>query len=109
MITSAPVLVIPNNKDLFRVECDASDFAIGGVLSQKQGDQWHPVAYLSHAMNTTERNYEIYDKELLAIMTALDEWRHYLMGATQEFEIFTDHKNLEYFRKPQKLNRRQAQ
>lgn len=101
MITSAPVLVIPNDKDPFQVECDALDFATGGVLSQKQGDQWHPVAYLSHTMNATERNYEIYDKELLAIMTALNEWRHYLISATQEFEIFTNHKNLEYFRKPQ--------
>ncbi len=52
----------------------------------------------------TERNYEIYDKELLA----LDEWRHYLMGAAQDFEIWTDHQNLQYFRKPQKLNCRQA-
>lgn len=59
-------------------------------------------------MNTTERNYEIYDKELLAIMTSLDEFRHHLMGARHVFEIWTDHKNLEYFRKPQKLNRRQA-
>ncbi len=58
--------------------------------------------------NVTERNYEIYDKELLAIMLALDEWRHYLMGAAQDFEIWTDHQNLQYFRKPQKLNRRQA-
>ncbi len=56
----------------------------------------------------TERNYEIYDKELLAIMLALDEWRHYLMGAAQDFEIWTDHQNLQYFQKPQKLNRRQA-
>ncbi len=52
--------------------------------------------------------YEIYDKELLAIMLALDEWRHYLMGAGQDFKIWTDHQNLQYFRKPQKLNHRQA-
>ena len=107
-ITTSPTLVIPTDEDPYRVECDASDFAIGAVLSQKQEGKWHPVAYLSKAMNATERNYEIYDKELLAIMTSLDEWRHYLMGARHEFEIFTDHKNLEYFRKPQKLNRRQA-
>ncbi|KAJ3013722.1 hypothetical protein NUW54_g1509 [Trametes sanguinea] len=75
---------------------------------QRQDGVWHPVAFLSKAMSSTERNYEIYDKELLAIMTALDEFRHYLMGAAQPFEIWTDHKNLEYYRKPQKLNRRQA-
>ena len=55
-----------------------------------------------------ERNYQIYDKEMLAVMRALSKWRQYLLGAKQVFEIWTDHKNLEYFRLPQKLNRRQA-
>jgi len=55
-----------------------------------------------------ERNYEIYDKEMLAIMTALNKWWQYLMGALEDFEIWTDHQHLQYFRKPQKLNRRQA-
>ena len=86
-ITSAPVLAIPNDDDPFMVECDASDFAIGAVLSQKQNGKWHPVAFLSKAMNETERNYEIYDKELLAIMTALNDWRQYLLGAKYPFEI----------------------
>src|ERR1700690_2687396 len=56
----------------------------------------------------TQRNYEIYDKEMLAIMLALEEWRHYLIGADEQFEIWTDHQNLQYFRQPQKVNRRQA-
>ncbi|GJF00540.1 hypothetical protein PsYK624_168330 [Phanerochaete sordida] len=107
-ITSAPILAIPNDEDPFEVECDASDFAVGGALSQKQDGKWQPVAFLSKAMNETERNYEIYDKELLAVIMSLEEWRHYLLGASHQFEIWTDHKNLEYFRKPQKLNRRQA-
>lgn len=108
-ICSAPVLTMPNDNGMFRIECDSSDFAIGAILSQQQVDmKWKPVAYLSHALNPTERNYEIYDKELLAVMTALSEWRQYLLGAKETFEIFTDHKNLEYFQKPQKLNRRQA-
>ncbi len=55
-----------------------------------------------------EQNYEIYDKELLAILLALNKWRHYLMGAAQDFEIWTDHQNLQYFWKPQKLNWQQA-
>ena len=55
-----------------------------------------------------KRNYEIYDKEMLAIMVALDEWRHHLLGAKLQFEIWTDHQNLTYFKKPQKMNRRQA-
>lgn len=107
-IVTAPVLIIPTDNEPYRVECDASDYAVGAVLSQMHEGKWHPVAFLSKSMTAVERNYEIYDKELLAMMTALDEWRHYLMGAKHEFEIWTDHKNLEYFKKPQKLNRRQA-
>src|SRR6202040_1227455 len=60
------------------------------------------------AMNNTQRNYKIYDKEMLGIMTALEEWQQYLMGTTEDFEIRTDHQNLQYFRKLQKLNRQQA-
>jgi len=59
-------------------------------------------------LNTTERNYEIHDKEMLAVIRCLEAWRHYLEGAKLEFEIWTDHKNLQYFMTSQKLNRRQA-
>jgi hypothetical protein len=69
---------------------------------------WHPVAYYSKSMNDAERNYEIYDKELLAVIRALEEWRHYIQGATHPVEIWTDHKNLEYFMTSQKLTQRQA-
>ncbi len=103
------VLAIPTNEGKFRVEADASEGAIGAVLSQEQEGKWRPVLFLSKSLSVTERNYEIYDKELLAIMLALEEWRHYLMGAYQDFEIWTDHQNLQYFQKPQKVNRRQAQ
>ncbi len=108
LLAEEVVLAIPTENGKFRVEADASEGAIGAVLSQEQDGKWCPVAFLSKSLTITERNYEIYDKELLAIMLALDEWRHYLMGATQDFEIWTDHQNLQYFRKPQKLNRRQA-
>jgi RNase H-like domain found in reverse transcriptase len=63
------------------------------------------IAYMSNAMTPAEQNYEITDKELLAIMTALMHWRHYLMGAEEDFEIWTNHQNLTYIRSPQKLNR----
>ncbi|KAJ3574926.1 hypothetical protein NP233_g1445 [Leucocoprinus birnbaumii] len=100
---------MPNRDGKFRVEVDASGYAIGAVLSQQQTDKkWKPIAFISKALNETERNYEIYDRELLAVMTALSEWRHYLSELPERFEIWTDHKNLEYFRQPQKLNRRQA-
>jgi hypothetical protein len=108
-ISSAPVLAMPNDEGKFRVECDASDFALGAVLSQQQSDgKWQPVDFMSVGMSPAERNYEIYDKELLAIMTALEKWRKHLLSARQKFEIWSDHLNLTYFRKPQKLTRRQA-
>ena len=91
-----PVLVIPVDDKPYRVEADSSDFALGTVLSQRQNDKWHPVAYLSKSLTEAEQNYEIYDKELLAIMTALSEWRHYLLTG-KEFEICPDHQNLRYF------------
>ena len=92
-----------------RMEVDASDYAMGGVLSIKCEDRlWRPVAFLSKSLNETERNYEIYDKEMLAIIRGLEAWRHLLERVQVKFEIWTDHKNLEYFIKAQKLNRRQA-
>jgi len=69
---------------------------------------WRPVAFLSKSLNETERNYEIHDKEMLAIIRGLESWRHLLEGVQSKFEIWTDHKNLEYFMKVQKLNWRQA-
>jgi DNA-binding MltR family transcriptional regulator len=57
----------------FRVEVDVSDYAVGAILSQEHKDKWHLMSYLSKLMNEHKRNYEIYDKELLTIITALDE------------------------------------
>lgn len=107
-ITEEPVLHLPQDNGQFRVEVDACGYAVGGVLSQEQEGKWHPIAFLSHAMSPAEKNYEIYDKELLAIITALQDWRHYLLDAKERFEIWTDHENLKYFREPHKLNGRQA-
>jgi hypothetical protein len=110
LVTSAPVLITPGDDQPFRVEADSSDYATGAVLSQLslEDGKWHPVAFLSKSLSETEWNYEIHDKEMLAIMRALDEWRHFLEGAPHKVEIWTDHKNLEYFMSAKKLNRRQA-
>ena len=88
----------------------SSDFATGAVLSQQSttDGKWHPVAFYSKSLSSVERNYEIHDKEMLAIIRALEEWRHFLEGATHPVEIWTDHKNLEYFMTAKKLNRCQA-
>ena len=104
-----PVLVIPDLDKEMRVEANASDFAMEGVLTMKcEDERWRPVAYISKLLNEAERNYEIHDKEMLAIIRCLEAWRHFLEGAKGRFKIWTDHKNLEYFMKTQKLNRRQA-
>ena len=95
-----PVLVTPDLDKEMRVEADASDFVIGGVLSMKCKDEkWRPVAYISKLLNEAERNYEIHDKEMLAIIQCLEVWRYFLEGAKDWFEIWIDQKNLEYFMK----------
>jgi len=82
---------------------------LGGVLSMKGPDKlWRPVAFISKSLSDTERNYKIHDKEMLAVVRCLEVWRYFLEGTTTRFEIWTDHKNLEYFIKVQKLNRRQT-
>jgi len=73
-VTTQPVLVLLRRKGKFRVEVDASGHTIKGVLSQEQEGKWKLVAFLSRTILSTERNYEIYDKELLAIVKALDKW-----------------------------------
>lgn len=109
VVTSQPVLAFANDSRPYRVEADSSNFMTGAVISQPNAEgKWHPVAFMSKSLNVVEHNYEIHDKEMLAIICALEEWRHYLEGTRQDFEIWTDHKNLEYFRTAQKLNWRQA-
>ena len=109
VFTTEPVLAIPNIDREMRVETDASNYATRGVLSTKCEDgKWRPVAFISKLLNTTEQNYKIHDKEMLAVIRCLEVWRHYLEGAKLEFEIWIDHKNLQYFMTSQKLNQRQA-
>ena len=107
--TKKLVLAAPDIDKKMRMEMDASDYATGGILSMECEDGlWRPVAFLSKSLNEIERNYEIHDKEMLAIVRGLEAWRHLLKGVQTKFEIWTDYKNLEYFMKAQKLNRRQA-
>ena len=104
-----PVLAIPDLDKKMQVEADASDYATWGVLLTRCEDgKWRLVAFISKSLNAAEQNYEIHDKEMLAVIRCLEAWRHYLEGEKLEFEIWTDHKNLQYFMMSQKLNHRQA-
>jgi len=91
--TTALVLRIPNNKDLFKLSTNASDFAIGAVLLQKdmQTNLWYLVAFFSKLLDIHERNYEIYNKELFAVIQGLEKYRHHLEGYSYKVEIWLDH------------------
>src|SRR5271163_2003065 len=99
----SPVLLMPDPRKPFIVEADTLKYASGAVLQQQDtnGD-WHPHAYLSKSFNKTERNYEIYDRELLAIICMLTDWRHYLIGSPHTVTVLSDHQNLTYFQTTQK-------
>lgn len=90
------------------LETDASDTAMGGVLLQKGEKKLHPVAYFSRKMSPAEQNYNIYDKELLAIVESLKHWSIYLQGTKYPVKVLTDHMNLTYFKTTKELNRRQS-
>ena len=92
-----------------RMEVDVSNYAMEGVLFIECKDgKWRLVAFLSKSLNETERNYKIYDKEMLTVIRGLENWRYLLKSAKYKFEVWIDHKNLEYFMKAQNLNQRQA-
>jgi hypothetical protein len=106
---TAPVLKMPDVNQPFILETDASKWAVGAALMQKdENGDLHPCGYLSHALTPTERNWQIYDRELFAIIYTLDEWKYLLLGAEHTLTIHCDHKNLTYYRTPQRLTARQA-
>jgi len=107
--TTAPILTHPDFQKPFFLETDASDFALGAILSQPDKDKClHPIAFHSQKFSVAKINYEIHDKELLAIVDSFQEWRFFLEGAQHPIMVYTDHKNLEYFMSAKVLNRRQA-
>lgn len=114
--TEAPVLTHFDPQLPILLETDASGFAIGAVLSQRQdrykgiltSAQWHPIAFYSRKMTDAETRYETHDGELLAIVEAFRHWRHYLEGSQWPVVVRTDHNSLKHFMTQKQLNRRQA-
>jgi hypothetical protein len=104
-----PVLAQWESGKPVQIETDASNYAMGAVHSQqKDNSLWHPIAFRSTSMTKAKRNYQIYDKEMLAIIRATEDWRHYLEDQDTPFEILTDHNNLKWWTNAQDLMRRQA-
>ena len=106
--TTAPILVFPDIDCVFCLKSNASNYATGAVLSIEKEGVWHPIAFSSHSMMPQEWNYPIADKEMLSVIQALEQWRHYLEGARHLFEIWNDHVNLQWFMQRQDLNQRQV-
>jgi transposase InsO family protein len=102
-----PVLVSFRSGEALRFETDASDLAIGMCAKQERDGKWHPIAYHSRKFTSAEENYDVHDKELLAIVVALEHWRVYAESCS-DLVIFSDHKNLVTFTTTKTLNRRQV-
>ena len=90
------------------MDTDASKYTVGATISQQFADGRHPIVYYSKSLLPAERNYDIYDRELLAIIYAVKAFRYLLLGAQQKFLIRCDHENLKYFKSPQKISAHQA-
>jgi len=107
--TTAPTIQHFDHSREVIIETDASDCVSAGVLSQRDDEGvLHPVAFFSKKHSPAECNYDIYDKELMAIIKALEEWRQECEGAEHTLQLITDHQNLEYFMSKRLLNRREA-
>jgi len=108
--TTAPILAHFDPQKLVIVEINASDFALGAILSQKNQEtgRLYPIAFHSRKFSPAEINYEIHDKKLLAVVDTFKHWQQYLEGTQYQIQVFSNHQNLEYFTTTKVLNRRQV-
>ena len=108
LIVAELVLVLLDLSKPFEVEANSLDYAIGGQLGQRdENGKLYPMAFFSKKLSSTQLNYPIYNKELLAIVEAFKEQRLYLNGIVEPVKVYTDYKNLRYFTTIKELNRRQ--
>jgi len=105
---SEPVLKTPDWTKPFVMHTDASDYALGVVIAQEHNDEMHPIAFHSRSLLPAEWNYDVHDRELAGVVFGFKCGRPLFLGAQHPVRVLTDHKNLQYFRKPQKVTGRQA-
>ena len=97
-VTSDPILKCPDPSHPFELVVDASAFAIGAILQQRDDQgKIYDVGYYSKALNETERNYDIWDREFMAVIFGLRNWQHLLSGSPHKVICWTDHANLQYY------------
>ena len=101
LLTIAPIVKPPNWSLPFELMCDASDYAVGTVLGQKEDGKPYVVYYASKTLNDAQKNYTTIENELLAVVFGLDKFRNYLLGTS--IVIFTNHSALKYL-----LNKKDA-
>ena len=96
LLTTAPILKLPDPTKSFIVEVDVSSLGVGAILSQRQGEppKLIPCELYSRKLTAAERNYDMGNRELLAVKLALEEWRHWLEGSLEPFTVLMDHRNL---------------
>ena len=110
LVWGDPVLMHPDHDCPFTLKVDASQFALGAVLSQHNDQgRLQLVGYYSKTLIPTKRNYDVYDQELLAMVWSLEHWQHLLMGTKHPIKVFTDHKWLTKYWHSQKIRRQVAQ
>ena len=108
-VISELILAQPNLGEQFLLEVDTSGYVVDAVLlHHKKDSKLHPIGYFLSTLNEVERNYDIYNLELLAIVKALEHWRPYLAGSPHKIKVFSDHMNLQYWRQPHKISRQVA-
>ena len=104
-VTQGPTLTQPNLSLPFYLQVDASAYATGAILTQKDTRGKHrAMGFLSKTFNEAEHNYDIHDRELLAVFRALSHWQHLLLSSPHVTTVLTDHKNLEYYKEPHHIN-----
>ena len=105
--TTEPILVMYNLTKPIMLETNASNLALGAIISQQESDgKWHPVAFYSWKLTIQEQNYEIHNKKLLAIVDLMKYWRVYLEGPRHQVQVYSDYKNLVYFIRTKELNQK---